>query len=269
MIEAKISSLAKEIKKTCLWLEYKANASHVGSSFSIADVLAVLYADILKYDVQNPKYPQRDRLFYSKGHACAALYAVLKEVGFYDTEALRTFNQNGSYFTAHVTHKVPGIELSTGSLGHALPVACGVALAGKIKKADWHVFTIVSDGELDEGSNWEAILFAPHHQLNNLTLIVDYNKMQSFASVKEVLDLAPLGQKFQSFGWQVYEIDGHNHSQIYQVLQKNTMDTLKPRVIIAHTTKGKGIDFMENPLSEKYKSFNKEQLFESALAQIG
>ncbi|MEP7108126.1 MAG: 1-deoxy-D-xylulose-5-phosphate synthase N-terminal domain-containing protein, partial [Ferruginibacter sp.] len=180
-----ILALSTVLRKKIVTLAHKNKVSHIGGALSVTDLLAVLYSRILKYDVNNPLFSERDRLFYSKGHACLALYAVLYEMGFYSSEALNTFTGNGSYFTSHVNHKVPGIELSTGSLGHALSVSCGVALAGKRKKADWHVYTILSDGELDEGSNWEALLFAPHHQLNNLTVIVDYNKIQSFGSVEK------------------------------------------------------------------------------------
>jgi len=259
--------LALEAKRTLLKLSHENNASHVGGALSIADVLAVLYGEVLKYDIRDPKWAGRDRLFYSKGHACMALYSVLKEVGFYGDADLQTFTKNGSYFTSHVNHHVAGIELSTGSLGHALNVACGVALAGKRKKADWHAYTIVSDGELNEGSNWEAILFAPHHRLNNMTLIVDYNKIQSFGTVKEVLDLDPLVDKFVAFGWDAVEIDGHDHAAILAALDDKKIHPTKPRVIIAHTIKGKGVDFMEQQLAWHYKSPNKEQL-ESALGQI-
>ncbi len=259
--------LVKRVKETCLRLSHNTNASHLGGAFSIADVLAVLYTRILNYDSSNAKLPGRDRLFYSKGHACTALYATLKEVGFYNDTALQTFSQDGSIFTTHVNHKIPGIEFSTGSLGHALSVSCGVALAGKRRNESWHVFTILSDGELNEGSNWEAILFAPHHKLNNLTVIVDYNKIQSLGSVAEVLNLDPLTKKFESFGWEVTEINGHDHKEIHEALQKEKIHPSKPKVIIAHTIKGKGIDFMEHQLAWHYKSPNKEQLA-SAIAQI-
>jgi transketolase len=257
-------SLSVSIRRTILNLTYENKASHVGGAMSVADVLAVLYANILKYKTTAPQWEERDRLFYSKGHACTSLYAVLCLVGFYTEEELSTFTQNGSFFTSHVNNKVSGVELSTGSLGHALSVACGVALAGKRKKANWHTYCIVSDGELNEGSNWEAILFAPHHELDNLTLVVDYNKIQSFGTVKEVLDLAPLSEKFESFGWHVIEIDGHNHEEIASAFLKKAD---APKVIIANTIKGKGVDFMEHQLAWHYKSPNKEQL-EQALLQI-
>ena len=256
----KSKQLAINVAKKIVTLAHKNKASHIGGSLSVTDVLAVLYSGILKYDVNNPLSEDRDRLFYSKGHACLALYAVLQELGYYSAEELDTFTANGSYFTSHVNHKVPGIELSTGSLGHALGVACGVALAGKRKNAGSRVYVILSDGELDEGSNWEALLFAPHHQLTNLTVIVDYNKIQSFGSVEKVLNLEPLKDKFIAFGWNAIEVDGHNHESILKVLSKNNQSAIKPTVIIAHTIKGKGVPFMENELAWHYKSPNDEQL---------
>jgi transketolase len=252
--------LAGAVRKKIVTLAHKNKASHIGGALSITDILAVLYSRILKFDVNDPANANRDRLFYSKGHACLGLYAVLQELGFYSDEALDTFTADGSYFTSHVNHKVPGIELSTGSLGHALGVACGVALAGKRKNADWGVYTIVSDGELDEGSNWEALLFAPHHQLNNLTVIVDYNKIQSFGDVEKVLNLEPLKDKFIAFGWNTIEVDGHDQAAILEVLSVNKQSARKPTIVIAHTIKGKGVPFMENELAWHYKSPNDEQL---------
>ena len=259
------SELAKNIRLTCLEMCFTKKASHIGGAFSIADVLAVLYSNVLSIDPQNPAAKDRDRLFYSKGHACTSYYAVLGLTGFYDINLLDTFTDNGSYFTSHINHKIPGVELSTGSLGHALSVACGVALAGKRTQKSWRVYSIVSDGELDEGSNWEAILFAPHHKLNNLTLIVDYNKIQSFGSVAEVLGLEPLTDKFAAFGWHVIAIDGHNHKDIVQALKNPSPE--KPTVIIANTIKGKGVSFMEGELAWHYKSPSKEQ-FDAAWQEV-
>ena len=259
-------ALARNVRKTCLELVRAANASHIGGAFSVADVLSVLYANVLHYNPENPEYADRDRFFYSKGHACTALYAVLKEVGFFSAEQLSAFSTNGSYFTTHVNHKVPGIELSTGSLGHALSVACGVALAGKRKSAFWKVYCVLSDGELDEGSNLEALLFAPHHALDNLTLIIDYNKIQSLGAVSDVLKLEPLAAKFSSFGWHVLEINGHDHPAILEALSVPSASA-KPKVIIAHTVKGKGVDFMENQLAWHYKSPSQSQ-FDLAMQQL-
>lgn len=261
------TSLAQAIRALTLHMVHKANASHVGSCLSIADLLAVLYGQILNIDLDNPKLPERDRLILSKGHSAAILYATLAECGFFPKEWLEAYCQDGSPLTGHVSHHVPGIEVSTGSLGHGLPIGCGMALAGKRDNQPYRVFVIVSDGELDEGSNWEPILFAPQHQLDNLVVIVDYNKIQSFGTVKEILDLEPIADKWKAFRWAVKEIDGHNHQQIEDTLKSLPFETGKPSVIIAHTTKGKGVSFMENQLAWHYKSPNAEQLAQ-ALAEV-
>jgi transketolase len=247
---------------------YRAKSSHVGSAFSIADLLAVLYDGILRVDSLRPEWPERDRFVLSKGHACAALYATLAERGFFPLGWLDDFYLDGSRLAGHVTHwGVPGLEASTGALGHGLAIACGMALAGKRDARSFRVFALLSDGECDEGSTWEAALFAPHHQLDNLVTIVDYNKIQSLGSVEEVLDLHPLGAKWESFGWAVREIDGHNLSQIASVLQSVPFQTGKPSCIIAHTVKGKGVSFMENKLLWHYRAPNDEE-FRLALSEL-
>jgi len=256
---------SKKIRSETLKMVYNAKASHIGGAFSMADILAVLYGNIIQIDSKDPENPNRDRFFLSKGHACTSLYASLALKGFFSMDLLNTYSQNDSILLSHTSHKVPGVELSTGSLGHALGVACGVALAGKIKKSKWRVFALLSDGELDEGSNWEAILFAPQHELSNLTLIIDYNKIQSFGNTNEVLDLHPLNDKFKSFKWNVIEVDGHNHEALDYSL-KNKTDK-NPTVIIAHTIKGKGVDYMENKLLWHYKSPDEKQ-YSDGLKQI-
>ncbi|MBI3144817.1 MAG: transketolase [Pseudogulbenkiania sp.] len=251
------TQLAKRIRLTALELCYHKKASHLGGAYSIADILAVLYAHHMRIDPEQPDDPARDRLFYSKGHACTALYAVLQESGFFDGLDLHEdFTTNGSYFTSHVNHQLPGIELSTGSLGHALGVACGVALAAKRKSRGYRSYVIASDGELDEGSNWEAILFAPHHALDNLVLVIDYNKLQSFGRTDDVLRLDPLGDKFKAFGWHTIEIDGHDHALIDAAFREAKQTSGRPTAIIAHTVKGKGVSFMEDTLAWHYKSPN-------------
>ena len=261
--------LAKTIRLRSLELCFQKRTSHIGGAFSVSDIIAVLYQNILNIFPDQPNHPERDRLFYSKGHACTALYAALEAKGFFQKiDLLKEFTRDGSHFTSHINHHLPGVELSTGSLGHALGVSCGVALASQRQKKTFSVFTIVSDGELDEGSNWEAILFAPQHKLDNLILIVDYNKIQSFGKTDEVLSLDPLGEKFKAFNWRVYEVDGHSHHQISEILSKIKADRSGlPKVVIAHTVKGKGVDFMENKLSWHYKSPS-EQEYERARKQI-
>jgi transketolase len=257
---------AKEIRLLSLKMVYNAKASHIGGALSMTDLLAVLYGRILNFNPNDPHWKDRDRFLLSKGHACVSLYATLALSGYYSTDELDSYGKDGSRFISHTSHKVPGVELSTGSLGHALPVACGIALAAKRKGRNYRTVVLISDGELDEGSNWESILFAPHHNLNNLVLIVDYNKIQSLGRVNEVLSLEPLETKFESFNWDCDVINGHDHEQIFTALSKPPHEN-KPRVIIAHTIKGKGVDFMENTLLWHYKSPNDSE-YSNAIHQI-
>jgi len=263
------ANLARTIRAHALRMVHRANASHIGTSLSMADLLAVLYSHVLRVDPARPDWPDRDRFILSKGHGAAILYAVLAQRGFFPVEWLDTYCQDGSKLAGHITaHGVPGVEVSTGSLGHGLPIGCGMALAGKREGRPYRVFVMLSDGELDEGSNWEAILFAPQHKLDNLVAIVDYNKIQSFGTVKEVLELEPLVDKWRSFRWAVREIEGHDHKQIESALTSVPFEPGKPSVIVAHTVKGKGVSFMENQLAWHYKSPNAEQL-KQALAELG
>jgi transketolase len=231
-----------------------ARSSHLGSSLSMADILAVLYGGILNVSHETIHSPDRDRFILSKGHACAALYAVLSECGFFPVDWLETFYANGSRLAGHATSSVPGVEFSTGSLGHGLPVACGMALAAKRDGRSYRVITLLSDGECDEGSVWEAALFGPQHRLDNLTVIVDYNKIQSLGNVHEVLELEPFKAKWEAFGWTVAQIDGHDHVQLIETLSKIPLESGRPSCVIADTVKGKGIAFMENQLLWHYRS---------------
>jgi len=258
---------ANRIRRRALEMVHRVNASHIGGSLSMADLLAVLYTDVLRVRPMEPLWPERDRFILSKGHCCSIVYAALAERGFFPTAELETFGRNGSRLMAHISHKVPGVEFSTGSLGHGLPFGCGKALAAKKQGRSWRVFVMLSDGELDEGSNWEAILFAPQHRLDNLVAIVDYNKLQSLGFVSDVLDLAPLADKLRAFRWAVREINGHDHGQIRAALTTVPWEPGKPSCLIAHTVKGKGVDFMENSLPWHYKTPNATQL-QAALAQL-
>lgn len=262
-----ILALGSKIRRHALQMVHRTNASHIGSCLSIADILAVLYGTILNIDPKNPDRTDRDRVIISKGHSAAIVYAVLSECGFFAIERLESFCRNGSKLAGHVSHSVPGVEVSTGSLGHGLPIGAGMALAAKRDGLDSRVFVVLSDGECDEGSNWEAMMFAPHHKLDNLTVILDYNKIQSFGRINEVLDLHPLVDKLVSFGWGVREIDGHNYDQIKDAFNSLPFSAGKPSVILAHTIKGKGVSFMEDQLAWHYKSPNKEQL-KQALAEL-
>jgi transketolase len=252
-------NLALSIRKRALSMIHAAGSSHLGSSLSMADILAVLYSGVLNVSPENVDSPDRDRFILSKGHACAALYAVLAERGFLPVEWLETFYQNGSKLAGHATTSVPGIEVSTGSLGHGLSIACGIALAAKRDGHSYRIFTILSDGECDEGSVWEAALFAAHHGLDNLTVIIDYNKIQSLGNVRDVLQLEPFGAKWQAFGWSVAEIDGHDHQKLIETLLHARDENPKPYCIIAHTLKGKGVPFMENQLLWHYRSPNADE----------
>jgi transketolase len=259
--------VAKEIRRLSLKMVYEARASHIGGALSMADILAVLYTDIMKSDGTNPFDPDRDRFLLSKGHACTGLYSILAIKGFFSKEELSTYGKDGSRFTSHTNHLIPGVEISAGSLGHSLPVSCGLALAAKRKKAGWKTFCLISDGELDEGSNWESILLAPQLKLDNLVLIVDYNKIQSLGFVKDVIDLNPLNEKFKAFRWDTIEVDGHDHSELKRVFGNLDFQNDKPKVVIAHTIKGKGITFMEDKLLWHYKSPTNDQ-FNSAINEI-
>ncbi len=259
----KSEELALRVRREALKMVTNAKASHIGGALSIADIISVLYNDVLRYRANEPNWIDRDRLILSKGHACTSLYAALALLGFYPIEELLNYAKDGSRLMSHISHKVPGVEFSTGSLGHGLPFGCGKALAAKRSGKEWRTFVIMSDGELDEGSNWEAILFAPHHKLDNLIVIVDYNKIQSLGNVSEVLDLEPLSDKFRAFQWSVIEVDGHDHGAIRKALLSAPFEAGKPSIIIAHTIKGKGVTFMENNNLWHYRNPSEEQLNEA------
>jgi transketolase len=260
--------IAQRLRARAVKMIHRSRASHLGSCLSMADLLAVLYWRILRLDPANPGWSERDRFFLSKGHGAAILYAALAERGFFPVDELDEYCNFGSRLTGHVTSGVPGVEVSSGSLGHALPVACGVALAGKRAKTSNRNFVMLSDGELDEGSNWEAILFAPQHKLDNLVVIVDYNRIQSFGKTADVLDLDPLAKKFSAFRWSVREISGHDVGEITRALEEIPFEPGRPSAIIANTVKGKGVAAMENQLVWHYKSPTDEQL-DTALKELG
>jgi transketolase len=251
---------ARRIREHALRMVHRASASHIGTGLSMTDILAVLYAGIAKVDPRHPRAPERDRVILSKGHGAAAFYAALAEAGFFDPALLDTFCEDGTALAGHVSHHVPGVDFSTGSLGHGLSLGCGVALGFKRDRKPGRAFVILSDGECDEGSIWEAALFAPHHGLDNLVAVVDYNKIQSFGTVKEVLDLEPFADKWAAFRWHVQVIDGHDHQAIARAFAAVPAAAGKPSVIIADTVKGKGVSFMENQLLWHYRSPSPEQL---------
>jgi transketolase len=260
--------LAKRIRLHALRMTSKGGGAHIGAAFSCADILAVLYGSVLNVDPLDPMWPLRDRFVLSKGHAGSALYAVLAECGFFPVEKLETHYMDGSDLCGHVSHKgVPGVEVSTGSLGHGLALAAGMAYAAKLDGLRHRVFALLSDGECDEGSTWEAILFAAHHQLDRLVTIVDYNKIQSLAPVSETIRLEPFAQKWSSFGWAVKQVDGHNHDALADALGSVPFSTGKPSCLLAHTVKGKGVSFMENTVLWHYRIARGAE-FDAALAEL-
>jgi transketolase len=233
----------------------------------VADILAVLYTEVLHVDPMVPSLDHRDRLILSKGHAGAALYAVLAEVGFLPRETLSQHYANGSLLSGHVSHLgVPGVEISTGSLGHGLPIGVGMALRSAKLEASWRVFAILSDGECDEGSVWEAALFAGHHQLENLIAVIDYNGIQSLGPVEETLGLEPFADKWRAFRWEVIEVDGHDHDALQAALDVKP-GRGRPLCVLAHTVKGKGVSFMEGKVLWHYRPPNEAEL-RSALREL-
>lgn len=248
---------AKEIRIQSLKMVVRAKASHIGSALSIADIVAVLYQSVLTYDNDKPNLSSRDRFILSKGHACVAVYAALALKKFFPEIELMGYGKNNSRLMNHISHKVPGVEFSTGSLGHGLPFGVGKAYFGQSTGKHWNTFVLLSDGELDEGSNWEALLFAGHHKLKNLKVIVDYNNLQSLASVTDTLELQPLDQKLKAFGWDVRTVNGHDHEELRESL---TAETTRPLAVIAQTIKGKGVRFMENQVTWHYRTPSPDEL---------
>jgi transketolase len=263
-----VNALARETRRHVLLMTHKAQSSHVGSALSIVDILAVLYGGVLNVRAEDPHWPDRDRLIVSKGHACSAVYAVLALRGFFPMEWLDGFYGDAQPLAGHVIHSgVPGIEVSTGALGHGLAIGCGMALAAKRDGANHRVFVLLSDGECDEGSVWEAALFAGHHQLDNLVVIVDFNKIQSLGDVADVLGLEPFAAKWRAFKWATSELDGHDIEQLTTALTLIPLDSPQPTCVIAHTVKGKGVSFMERQLLWHYRSPNEAELAD-ALAEV-
>ncbi len=261
--------LAKRIRVHALRMTSRGGSSHIAAALSMADLLAVLYGGgVLRVDARNPRWEKRDRFILSKGHAGSAVYAALAECGFFPVEKLQTHYQDGSDLSGHVSHKgIPGVELSTGSLGHGLGVGTGMAKALKLAGSDSRVFVLLSDGECDEGSNWEAVLFAAHHKLDNLVAIIDYNKIQSLAPVSETIQLEPFAEKWRAFNWGVMEVDGHDHAALQSAFGKMPVCPGKPSVIVAHTVKGKGVSFMENTVLWHYRTARGAEL-EAALKEL-
>ncbi|TVY07222.1 transketolase [Paenibacillus cremeus] len=247
--------LAWKIRRHGIEMTHISHGSHIGAILSVADIVAVLYNDVANVNPHDPKMSERDRIILSKGHAGASIYAALAEKGFFDVEELKTHYANGSKLSGHVSHKgVPGVEFSTGSLGHGLSVGSGMALAAKKDGKQHNIYVICGDGECNEGSVWEAAMFAHHYKLSNLIAIIDHNKMQSLDFCENTIALSPFADKWQAFGWNVIEVDGHNHEDLRKALTLSKLSEVKPNVIIANTIKGKGISFMENNILWHYRT---------------
>lgn len=264
-LDRRSRGLRKEIIRT---LE-AGRRGHLGSAFSLVEILRVLYDDVLRYDPRNPRWSQRDRCILSKGHGCLALYVILAEKGFFPAPELRKFCSSDGILGGHPElGKVPGVEVSTGSLGHGLSIGIGFALNARYEKANYRIFVIIGDGEANEGSVWEAAMCAGKHKLSSLTVIADYNKQQSYGTTFEVQDLEPFADKWEAFGFAVKEVDGHNVDALQSVLSNLPLQPDKPSVIICHTVKGKGVGFVENNLNWHHKSMVTDEEIQALLAAL-
>jgi transketolase len=249
-----LPSIAQQIRRRVIELSHQAGTPHLGSSLSCIDILVAAYWTALRIDPRHPRDPSRDRFILSKGHAALALYVALAQRGFFPAELLETYNADGGVLAEHPGPRcVPGVEAATGSLGHGLSLGLGMALAGRIEGHTFRVYALLSDGECNEGSVWEAAMFAPARGLENVCAIIDYNKWQATARSDETLQLAPLADKWRSFGWSAYEVDGHDLEQLTAALERVPDGSGKPVAIVAHTIKGRGVSFMEDDNNWHYR----------------
>lgn len=266
----KLKQICNETRKDMIKMVHCSQSGHLGGGLSSVEILTVLYQKCMKNSPEwknSPDYEKRDRFVLSKGHASAALYAVLAQRGYFDKAELNTFRKIHSRLQGHPTNKyVPGVEVSTGSLGQGLSIACGIAIAMKLDKNPAHVFALLGDGELQEGSCWEAFMHAPHRKLNNITAIIDRNGLQIDGPTEKVKDINPLADKLRAFNWNVVEIDGHNIEEVYEALENSKKSEI-PTAIIAHTVKGKGVSFMENQCGWHGKAPCDEEC-QNALAEL-
>lgn len=255
-----IDEVAKDLRKKVYQIAHFAGGGHMGSAFSAADIISVLYFDnILKYDASNPEWKDRDKVILSKGHASYVLYAALAKAGYFPEKELRYVGQPGSKFGGHPKmHDIPGVEASTGALGHGLSFAIGIAYANKMDKRQSHVYVILGDGECQEGSIWEGALSAPTLELDNLTVVIDHNKLQAMDEMENIIHMYPFADKWKSFGWNVLEINGHDYVEIREALLARKPG--KPVLVIANTVKGKGVSFMENVPIWHYRMPNEQEL---------
>lgn len=255
-----IEGIAKDLRKKIYQIAHFAGGGHLGASFSMADIISVLYFDnILQYDASDPEGAERDKFILSKGHACYALYAALAKAGYFSEEELKHVGQAGSKFGGHPKmYDIPGIEASTGALGHGLSFAIGIAYANKMDQKKSHVYVVLGDGECQEGSIWEGALSAPTLELDNLTVIVDHNQLQAMDRLENIVHMEPFADKWKAFGWNVLEIDGHDYSAIKEALL--TRQEKKPTLVVAYTVKGKGVSFMENVPIWHFRMPNEQEL---------
>ena len=261
--------LAWLIKRHGIEMTHLSKGSHIASILSVADIVAVLYNDVANITPENLTDENRDRVVLSKGHAGASIYAALAEKGFFDRAELKTHYADGSRLSGHVSHKgIPGVEISTGSLGHGACMAAGIALNAKIENKDYYTYAIVGDGECDEGSIWEMAMFANQFKLNKFILIVDHNKMQSLDYCENTMSLAPFAEKWRTFGWNAIEVDGHNHAELKEAFETAKKSTDKPTVIIANTVKGKGISFMEFNILWHYRFPHEGEEYDNAIKEL-
>ncbi len=259
---------AYQARKHALTGIYNAASGHPGGSLSIADILSVLYFEKMNIDPENPKMADRDRFVLSKGHCAPVLYGILAERGYFPTEHCATFRQASSNLQGHPDMKgVPGVDMSTGSLGQGISAANGMALSAKLDNKDYRVYTILGDGEIEEGQVWEAAMFAAHYKLDNLTAFLDFNGLQIDGDIREVMNSTPIDKKFEAFNWNVITIDGHDYDQIRNAIDEAQTVKGKPTIIIAKCVKGKGVSFMENQAGWHGAAPNKEQ-FEQAIAEL-
>ena len=244
-----LDARSKALRRTIIKTLAAGQRGHVGAAFSLVEILRVLYDDVLKYDAKNPKLPSRDRFILSKGHGCLALYAMLADKGFISESELWKFCKSDGLLGGHPEHHIPGVEASTGSLGHGMSIGLGMALNARVTGAPHRVFVVIGDGESNEGSVWEAALSAGKHKLSNFTVLTDYNKHQSYASTAMVQDLEPLTEKWRAFGFAVRDVNGHDVDELRQTLTTLPLDANKPTAIICHTVKGKGVSYCENDMA--------------------
>ncbi len=264
----RLKDKAKQIREEIVLVTEKCGGSHLGTALSQTEMLVALYYQIMKYDPKKPEWEERDRFVLSKGHGGVGHAVVLADAGFYSKDLLNDFNKTGSPFGMHLDRlKVAGVDASTGSLGHGLGISVGMAMGARLQGFTWHTYCMVGDGECNEGSIWESAMSAAHHKVTNMTVFVDRNKLMIDGPTEEVMGLEPFVDKWQAFGWNVIEIDGHDFQQIFDAIEASHKETAKPTVIVANTVKGKGVDFMENKASWHYAGLDSE-MAQKALESI-